>query len=49
LVKVFGCREAYENRPSTNPRAARAELWGFVVLPARSDGGRGIAMEAPVA
>jgi hypothetical protein len=22
LVKVFGCRQAYENRPCTNPRAA---------------------------
>jgi hypothetical protein len=20
MVKVFGCRQAYENRPSTNPR-----------------------------
>jgi len=29
MVKVFGCREAYENRPSTNPRACGSGLWGF--------------------
>ena len=25
MVKVFGCRQAYENRPSTNPRG-----WGEI-------------------
>src|SRR5271157_2737914 len=32
MAKVFGCREAYENRPSTNPRACGAGLWGFRAL-----------------
>ena len=27
LVKVFGCRQAYENRPSTNPRCC-GEIYG---------------------
>jgi hypothetical protein len=31
-VKVFGCREASENRPSTNPRGCGDGLWGFRVL-----------------
>src|SRR6185437_8431745 len=44
LVKVFGCRQAYENRPSTNPRAAWAGLWGFLVLPGGVAGGAGVAM-----
>jgi hypothetical protein len=29
MVKVFGCRQAYENRPSTNPRGCGDGLWGF--------------------
>ena len=33
LVKVFGCRQASENRPSTNPRGCGDGLWGFCVLP----------------
>jgi len=32
MVKVFGCREAYENRPSMNPRGCGDGLWGFRVL-----------------
>jgi hypothetical protein len=32
LVKVFGCRQASENRPSTNPRGCGDGLWGFRVL-----------------
>jgi hypothetical protein len=32
LVKVFGCRQAYENRPCTNPRGCGDGLWGFEVL-----------------
>ena len=44
MVKVFGCGEAYENRPSTNPRACGAGLWGFRVLAERDDGGVGSAM-----
>ena len=35
---------AYENRPSTNPRACGAGLWGFRVLAERDDGGVGSAM-----
>src|ERR1700712_1837700 len=31
MVKVFGCRQAYENRPSTNPRGCGDGLWGFRV------------------
>jgi hypothetical protein len=31
LVKVFGCRQASENRPSTNPRGCGDGLWGFRV------------------
>jgi len=41
VVKVFGCRQAYENRPSTNPRACGNGLWGFRVLSERDDGGVG--------
>jgi hypothetical protein len=41
MVKVFGCREAYENRPSTNPRAGGDGLWGFRVLPSCGDGSIG--------
>ncbi|MGA2494613.1 MAG: hypothetical protein ABSF67_16975, partial [Roseiarcus sp.] len=41
MAKVFGCREAYENRPSTNPRACGADLWRFRVLAERDDGGVG--------
>lgn len=44
MVKVFGCREAYENLPSTNLRAGGDGLWGFGVLPGRGDGGAGVAM-----
>jgi hypothetical protein len=29
LVNVFGCRQAYENRPCTNPRGCGDGLWGF--------------------
>jgi cystathionine beta-lyase/cystathionine gamma-synthase len=43
LVKVFGCRQAYENRPSTNPRAGGDGLWGFGDLPVRGDGDAGAA------
>src|SRR3984957_10968709 len=32
VVKVFGCRQASENRPSTNPRGCGDGLWGFRVL-----------------
>src|ERR1700739_1076808 len=32
MVKVFGCRQASENRPSTNPRGCGDGLWGFRVL-----------------
>src|SRR5215217_5765257 len=32
MVKVFGCREAYENRPSTIPRVRGGELWRFRLL-----------------
>jgi hypothetical protein len=49
MVKVFGCRQAYENRPSTNPRAACAGLWGVLVLPGRGDGSAGVAMGPAVA
>jgi hypothetical protein len=35
---------AYENRPSTNPRACGAGLRGFRVLAERDDGGVGSAM-----
>jgi hypothetical protein len=31
-VKVFGCRQASENRPSTNPRGCGDGLWGFRVF-----------------
>jgi transposase len=41
MAKVFGCREAYENRPSTNPRACGADLWGFRVLAERDDAAAG--------
>ena len=44
MVKVFGCRRAYENRPSTNPRACVDSLWGFRLLPERDDGCVGLAM-----
>jgi len=36
LVKVFGCRQASENRPSRNPRRCGHGLWGFRVLRGRS-------------
>jgi hypothetical protein len=35
MVKVFGCRQAYENRPCTNPRVCGGGLWGFQVLRSR--------------
>jgi hypothetical protein len=41
MVKVFGCRLAYENRPSTNPRGCVNDLWGFRFLPERDYGGAG--------
>jgi hypothetical protein len=44
LVKVFGCRLAYENRPSTNPRACGNDLWGFRLLPERYGSNVGSAM-----
>src|SRR6201995_2799455 len=28
-VKVFGCRQVYENRPCRNPRDCGDGLWGF--------------------
>jgi len=46
MVKVFGCRSAYENRPSTNPRACGDGLWGFQVLPGRGDGMAGAAVRS---
>jgi hypothetical protein len=48
LVKVFGCRQAYENRPSTNPRGCGDGLWGFRILPIRDDGAIGAAVSARV-
>ena len=45
LVKVFGCLQAYENRPSTNPRACGSRLWGFRVL-LEGDEGSAEAMTA---
>jgi hypothetical protein len=45
LVKVFGCRQAYENRPCTNPRDCGDGLWGFRILPIRDDGEAGSAAE----
>jgi hypothetical protein len=44
-VKVFGCRQAYENRPCTNPRDCGDGLWGFQILPIRDDGEAGSAAE----
>jgi len=44
MVKVFGCRQAFENRPSTNPRACGDGLWGFRFLAWRDDGGIAAAM-----
>jgi len=41
VVKVFGCLQAYENRPSTNPRACGDSLWGFRVLLEGDDGAAG--------
>ncbi|VTZ27279.1 hypothetical protein MPC1_5070004 [Methylocella tundrae] len=41
MVKVFGCLQAFENRPSTNPRACGNGLWGFRALPAGDDGAAG--------
>src|SRR6202040_500099 len=32
MVKVFGCRQASENLPSTNPRGCGDGLWGFRIL-----------------
>jgi len=31
MVKVFGCREAYENRPSRNPRGCGARYGDFSI------------------
>ena len=33
MVKVFGCRSAYENRPSTNPRGCVKVYGDFGFLP----------------
>ena len=41
MVKVFGCLQAYENRPSTNPRGCVSYLWGFRLLAECDDGGVG--------
>ncbi len=41
LVKVFGCRLAYENRPSTNPRGCVNDLWGFRLFAEGDDGDGG--------
>ena len=30
MVKVFGCRQAYESPSCRNPRSACFELWGFM-------------------
>jgi hypothetical protein len=43
MMKVFGCRQAYENRPCTNRRAGGDGLWGFRVSPGRGDGSTGAA------
>jgi hypothetical protein len=48
MVKVFGCREAYENRPCTNPRVCGDGLWGFRVLPGYCGFGTGSALDLPV-
>jgi hypothetical protein len=48
MVKVFGCRQAYENRPCTNPRADGAGLWGFRVLPGGGDCSTGAATGSAV-
>src|ERR1700731_537124 len=48
-VKVFGRRLAYENRPSTNPGAAWAGLWGFPVLRVGADGIAGVAIGSSAA
>jgi hypothetical protein len=45
LVKVFGCRQACENRPCRNPRDCGDGLWGFRILPIRDDGKAGSAAE----
>jgi hypothetical protein len=45
MVKVFGCRQAYENRPCRNPRGCGVGLWGFRVLLGRGDGETGSALE----
>jgi hypothetical protein len=45
MVKVFGCRQAYENRPCRNPRDCGDGLWGFWILPIRDDGKAGSAAE----
>jgi hypothetical protein len=44
MVKVFGCRQAYENRPCTNLRACGDGLWGFQVLAECDDGRTGATM-----
>jgi hypothetical protein len=45
MVKVFGCRQAYENHPCTNPRGCGDGLWGFPVLLGCGDGETGSARE----
>jgi hypothetical protein len=45
MVKVFGCRQAYENRPCTNPRGCGDGLWGFRVLLCCGDGEPGSTPE----
>jgi hypothetical protein len=47
LVKVFGCRQASENRPCTNPRGCGDGLWGFRVL--RGSGGCAAGSVRPLA
>jgi hypothetical protein len=44
MVKVFGCRLANENRPSTNPRGCVNDLWGFQLFAEDDDGGGGSAI-----
>jgi hypothetical protein len=44
-VKVFGCHQAYENRPCTNPRGRGDRLWGFRSVLGCGDGETGAALE----
>ncbi len=43
MVKVFGCCQAYENRPCVNPRGCGDGLWGLRVLRVFDHCGTGLA------